>query len=536
MSVHQSALGCQPLVHRASRVRELHKADSQVQIVTGLSGIHMPRPLKVLFLSPEVAPFAKTGGLADVAGSLPKALKILGIDIRVALPYYRVVKDGPFEVEILCENIEVPVGKDLLRDDVYVTRIGDNIPVYLVNKDEYFDRGSLYGTYRRDYFDNLERFVYFCKSLFLLCVKLDFAPDIIHCNDWQTGLVPAYLRTQYRKIPLFSQTGSLFTIHNVAYQGLFSQEKFQVTGLPLDSFNPNGIEFWGKINLLKSGIVFSNLINTVSRKYSREIQTSEFGCGLDGVLRVRKGDLFSIVNGVDYTEWDPQKDRLIAANYDVSDLTGKAKCKADLLKEFHLPETLENHPIFGMISRLESQKGFDLLAEIIDDLMTKDLGLVILGTGDPDYERILLQMAERYPQKVGVRIAYDNEMAHKIEAGSDVFLMPSRYEPCGLNQIYSLRYGTVPIVRATGGLDDTIVDYHTSTGKGTGFKFKHYEAEDFFRRIEDALSVYQNSERWKQLMLQGMKTDCSWDRSAKEYARLYNKASANARDVDGGTS
>lgn len=489
----------------------------------------MSQPLKVLFVSSEVAPFAKTGGLADVSGSLPKALKTLGMDIRVVLPYYRMVKAGSFGAEILCKDIETPLGKDLLRDDVYVTWMGGDIPVYLINKDEFFDREALYGTSRGDYFDNLERFVFFCKTIFFLCQRLEFRPDIIHCNDWQTGLVPAYLRTQYRDIPFFSQTASLFTIHNLAYQGLFSMEKSDITGLPSTLFNPDGIEFWGKINFLKSGVIFSHTISTVSRKYSREIQTPDFGCGLDGVLRRRKTDLFGIVNGVDYTEWNPKTDRLIATNYDAEDPSGKAKCKEDLLREFHLPGKLRGQPIIGVISRLVSQKGFDLFAEIINELMKKELGFVILGTGDPEYERFFRQIAEQFPEKAGVRIAYDTKLAHKIEAGADMFLMPSRYEPCGLNQIFSLKYGTVPIVRATGGLDDTIVDYTSDTGRGTGFKFKHYRAKHLLRRIVDALSVYQHEDRWKQLMLQGMKTDFSWERSAKEYVRLYSRALAKAR-------
>lgn len=443
------------------------------------------------------------------------------------------IKDGSFEVEILFENIKTTVGRDLLRDDVYVTWMGGDIPVYLINKDEYFDREHLYGTSKGDYFDNLERFVYFSNTLFALCKKLDFGPDVIHCNDWQTGLVPAYLQMQFRNTPLFLETASLFTIHNIAYQGLFSQEKFDVTGLPLNLFNPNGIEFWGKINLLKSGIIFSDILSTVSRKYSQEIQTPEFGYGLDGVLRSRKRDLFGIVNGVDYTKWNPKTDPLIAHNYDAEDLSGKARCKEDLIREYNLPSKLSSQPIIGVISRLVSQKGFDLLTEIIDDLMKRDLGLVILGTGDPEYERLFLQIAERYPEKVGVKIAYDDTLAHKIEAGADMFLMPSRFEPCGLNQIFSLRYGTVPIVRATGGLDDTIVDYHNKTGRETGFKFKHYKAENFLRRIADALSVYQNRERWKKLMLQGMKTDFSWEKSAKEYVKLYKRALAEVRDKKG---
>jgi starch synthase len=490
----------------------------------------MGHPLKVLLVSSEVAPFAKTGGLADVSGALPLALKRLGIDVRVALPYYRAVKEGPFEVACLLENLEIRVGHDVLRDDVYVTSMKGDIPVYLINKDEYFDRRSLYGTSKGDYFDNLERFVYFSKALFLLCKRLPFAPDVIHSNDWQTGLVPAYLQSMFRKTSPFVKTASLFTIHNLAYQGLFPGEKFHVTGLPEHLFAPHGIEFWGRINLLKSGILFSDIVTTVSRQYSKEIQTPEFGYGLDGVLRNRREDLFGVVNGVDYGEWAPERDPLIAAHYSVSNLDGKERCKEDLLALFHLPEALKTQPVIGVISRLVSQKGFDLLAGILDELMKEDLGLIVLGTGDPVYEQLFLQAAQRYPRKVAVKITYDNPLAHKIEAGADMFLMPSRYEPCGLNQIYSLKYGTVPIVRATGGLEDTIVDYDIQTERGTGFKFRRYQADDLLRCIRGALSVYQDRKRWERLMHQGMEADFSWERPARRYLSLYKRAIREAAD------
>jgi len=489
----------------------------------------MDRPLTVLFLSTEVSPLAKTGGLADVAGSLPKALKALGIDIRVALPYYRTVKESPSQAELVIAEMETPVGRDMLRDRVYLTRLAGGVPVYLINKDEYFDRRFLYGTSRGDYFDNLERFVFFSRAVFNLCEKLDFQPDVIHCNDWQTGLVPAYLETLYRTHPLFAGTACLFTVHNIAYQGLFPGEKFQVTGLPSEVFHPGGIEFWGGINLLKSGLVFSQIITTVSRRYSREIQTPEFGYGLEGVVRSRKGDLFGVLNGVDYTEWNPESDRLIAANYTARNLRGKMRCKDDLLGEFNLPERLRSRPIIGIISRLVKQKGFDLVEQIIEDLMEKDLGLVVLGTGESAYEELFVKTARKYPGKAAARIAYDNRLAHKIEAGADMFLMPSRYEPCGLNQIFSLKYGTVPIVRATGGLDDTIVDYRSETGRGTGFKFKQYRPSRLLQRIEDALSVFQERQKWEGIMLRGMKADFSWTRSARVYDRLYRKALAKVR-------
>ncbi len=490
----------------------------------------MTEPLRIFFLSPEVAPFAKTGGLADVAGALPKALREMGCDIRVAMPYYRMVKKGKFTASVLYEDTEIPLFGEILKDDIFLTEADAGVPLYLINKDEYFDREYLYGTPKGDYFDNVERFTYFSRMAFLLCKRLGFQPDVFHCNDWQTGFVPAYLRTVYNEDPFFSETSSLFTIHNIAYQGIFEERKLEVTGLPRETYHPDGIEYWGKINCLKAGIVFSDIINTVSRKYSREIQTPEFGYGLEGVLRDRSDDLYGILNGADYEEWNPKTDQLIAANYDENDLSGKPKCKDDLLAEFKLPRSLRKLPILGVISRLADQKGFDLLAESMGELMKMDLGFVLLGTGDQKYHTLFERIAKKYPNKAGIKIAYNNTLAHKIEAGSDIFLMPSRYEPCGLNQMYSLKYGTVPLVRATGGLDDTIDDYNPKTGEGTGFKFQIYSARDFLKAVRRALAVFRDREAWKRLVIQGMKADFSWQRAAKEYINLYGKA-RDHRDV-----
>jgi starch synthase len=347
---------------------------------------------------------------------------------------------------------------------------------------------------------------------------------VIHHHEWQTGLIPAYLKTIYRNHPLFSRTAAVFTIHNIAYQGVFKKEKFQLTGLPPETYNPEGIEFWERINLMKAGIVYADAINTVSKKYSEEILTREYGYGLEGILEKRREDLYGILNGVDYHDWDPSCDPNLIKTYSLKDLSGKRECKKDLLKTFGLPLSLGEVPLFGMISRLADQKGFDLLAEILEELFTLDIGFVLLGTGDQKYQDLFKKVAQAHPQRVGVRLAYDDRMAHQIEAGADFFLMPSKYEPCGLNQIYSLKYGTIPIVRATGGLDDTIQEYHPATRQGNGFKFNRYDAKEFLTGVKKAIQFYYRPDHWKQLVRNAMESDFSWERSAAAYDRLYRKA------------
>ena len=484
----------------------------------------MDKPLRVLFVTPEAVPFAKTGGLADVAGALPKYLQPLGCDLKLVMPYYRMVKKTGVPIRHLGEEMEVTVGGETIQVDLYQGQLDQEIPVYFIGREEFYDREHLYGTPKGDYFDNAERFIFFSKAALLLCRYLGFSPDIIHHHEWQTGLIPAYLKSIYREDPLFSHTGVVFTIHNIAYQGLFRKEKFWLTGLPQEMYNPEGIEFWERINLMKAGIVYTDVINTVSRRYSEEIQTPEFGYGLEGILSKRKEDLYGIINGVDYTEWDPSRDAHLVARYDPKDLSGKRACKKDLLKEFHLPSSLEKVPLLGMISRLADQKGFDLLAEILEELFTLDVGFVLLGTGEQKYHDLFQQVARKYPQKAGIRIAYDDRLAHKIEAGADFFLMPSKYEPCGLNQIYSLKYGTIPIVRATGGLDDTIVNYDPVTGTGNGFKFSRYDAKEFLNQIKTAISFFSQPKHWKQLLQNAITADFSWQRSAEAYLQLYRKA------------
>ncbi len=484
----------------------------------------MNQPLRVLFVTPEAVPFAKTGGLADVAGALPKFLQALGCELKVVMPYYRVVKESGFPVQYLGQEIEVPIGDEVLKADIYQGQLNQDIPIYFIGRDEFFDREHLYSTPRGDYFDNAERFIFFSKAVLIFCQLMSFSPEIIHHHEWQTGLIPAYLRSIYQNDPLFSRTAVVFTIHNIAYQGVFKKEKFGLTGLPIEMYNPEGIEFWERINFMKAGIVYADVINTVSQKYSEEIQTSEYGYGLEGILRKRKEDLYGILNGVDYQDWDPSHDPYLIARYNSQDLSGKRECKKDLLKEFNLPPSLENFPLLGVISRLADQKGFDLLAEILDELFTLDIGLLLLGTGEQKYHDLFTEVARKYPKKAGIRIAYDDRLAHKIEAGADFFLMPSKYEPCGLNQIYSLKYGTIPIVRATGGLDDTIVNYDPATRKGNGFKFVRYDAKEFLHQIKVAISFYSQPEHWKQLLRNAMAADFSWQRSANSYLQLYRKA------------
>ncbi len=398
------------------------------------------------------------------------------------------------------------------------------MPVYLIKCDEFFDRGSLYGTAKGDYRDNAERFIFFSRCALEACIKLGFTPDIVHCHDWQSGLIPAYLKTIYSNKPNFLKTGSVFTIHNIAYQGLFDRAAFNLTGLPGRLFSIDGLEYWGNMSILKAALMFSDIINTVSKKYSEEIQTTEFGYGMEGILAMRRADLYGILNGVDYDEWNPETDKFLAAQYSSADLKGKQACKEDLLKEFNLPASLRTQPLLGVISRLADQKGFDLLAEIIDELMAINLGFVLLGTGEQKYHDLFAAIGKKYPKRAGIKIAYNNAIAHKIEAGCDLFLMPSRYEPCGLNQIYSLKYGTVPVVRATGGLDDTIVDYNEKDGRGNGFKFSEYSAQEFLHSIKRALKIYADKTKWARLVKNCMANDFSWEQSARQYMELYGKA------------
>jgi starch synthase len=479
--------------------------------------------MKVLIASSEIVPFAKTGGLADVTGALPKALRRVGVEADGILPLYRAVPRDRFRMTQAGPPVRIPVGRRVETGIVEETDAGDGATAYLVRNDRYFDREFLYGTRDGDYVDNCERFAFFCRAVTEWLIHSGRRYDIIHCNDWQTALIPAYVKTLYAGAEGVRETATVFTVHNLGYQGIFWNHDLPLTGLPWDLFTPKGLEFYGKLNLLKAGLVFADVLSTVSPTYSREIQTPEYGHGLDGVLAERREDLYGILNGVDYDEWDPSVDRFIAARYSKDDLSGKAACRTDLLAEFGWTGPVAE-PVIGMIGRLTVQKGFDLIEQVGEWLAAQPLRLVILGAGERRYEELLAELGRRHPDRISIRLAYDNRLAHKIEAGADIFLMPSRYEPCGLNQIYSLRYGTIPVVRSTGGLDDTVTDADEDPEGGTGFVFRRYEAGALRDALSRALAAYADRPRWEAIRRRGMEKDFSWDASARAYALLYEKA------------
>jgi starch synthase len=477
--------------------------------------------MKILFAASEAAPFAKTGGLADVAGSLPRALAALGHDVSVVIPRYRQVDVAAYKLKPVA-SFFVPLGTWKERCEVLKGSMGRGVTVYFISKDIYYDRPDLYGTAQADYPDNAERFIFFSRAILELCTALDLRPQIIHCNDWQTGLVPLFLKKSYGASGVLGSTRSVFTVHNLGYQGIFWHWDILLTGLGWDVFTPEGIEFWGRMNLLKAGVVYADVITTVSRTYSREIQTPEYGYGLDGVLLNRARDLYGILNGIDYDEWDPARGRDIPRTYSAERLAGKSVCRKELLARLDLPES--GDPLIGMVTRLAAQKGLDILSEALPDIMSLGARLVILGTGDAKYGKILSDAANRYHDRIRVLLQYNEGLAKNIYAGCDLFLMPSHYEPCGLGQMIALRYGTVPVVRKTGGLADTVVDCNARTGRGTGFLFEEYSSRALVQCLRRALAVYGDAAKWKRLMQAGMKQDFSWEQSAKEYVKVYRKA------------
>ncbi len=485
--------------------------------------------MKILFVSAEVHPYAKTGGLADVSGALPPALAELGCDVRVAMPLYKTIDVDKFGLHPILTEIDVHFPHYTRRG--YVQRStfpNTDLPVYFIQQNHYFDRDNLYTEEGRDFPDNPERFAFFCLATLWMLKSLDWQPDLIHCNDWQTALIPTYLRyhPEVSADSFYSDIKTLFTIHNFAYQCVVPPEWVKRLGLPGSLFTPAGLEFYGKLNLMKAGILYSDHLSTVSKQYAKEIRTAEFGAGLEGVLENRASHLTGILNGVDYSVWDPESDSIIPARFSSSDLRGKETCKAALQKRFDVPEN-PNIPLIGMITRLVDQKGLDLLTAVFEDLMRLDIQLCILGTGDPKYHALLTEKAKKYPRRVGLFLGFDNELAHWIEAGADMFLMPSYYEPSGLNQLYSLRYGTIPIVRKTGGLADSIVNATPSTiksGQGTGFVFDEYKGKRMLDAVTRALKLYKaNPRAWSKLVQNAMSKDFSWTASAKEYRKLYKK-------------
>ena len=485
--------------------------------------------MHIAFVASECVPFSKTGGLADVVGALPRALAAAGHQVSVYLPRYRMTKLP--DAQTVVRSITVPFDDRYRFCSVVTGGSHSGIKFYFVDYPPYFDRDALYGTPAGDYPDNAERFALFSRAV-LEASKVLGVPQVFHCHDWQSALVPVMLRTLYSEDPAFRDVGTVFTIHNMGYQGLFPPEILPLLMLPWDLFTISKMEFFGQVNFLKGALVFSDFITTVSRKYSQEIQTTEYGFGLEGVLRNRAATVTGILNGVDYDEWSPQTDKFIAAHYSPEDLSGKTVCKRDLLAAFGVDPADPTWPVIGIVSRFAAQKGFDLISQIMDRLAREDMIVVALGAGDKVYEEMFRRLHKQFPQKIAVKVAYDNAIAHKIEAGSDMFLMPSRYEPCGLNQIYSLKYGTVPVVRATGGLDDTIEPWDARTGRGTGFKFTEYNGESLLLTIKQALQAFRDQSSWQTLMRNGMSKDFSWNASAKEYVRIYDRV-RQIRGVNG---
>jgi starch synthase len=470
--------------------------------------------MKILMVASEAAPFAKTGGLADVLGALPLALAERGEQVAVVLPAYRANR-YPYPMREAYRNLWIPIGSGYIVDIQQVNNQG--VGYYFVQCPALYDREGIYGTAAGDFPDNHLRFAVLAMAALGVARQL-FRPDLWHLHDWQAALVPVYLREHFRGDPTFLGSKTLLTIHNLGYQGLFGPEVLPQIGLAGSLMNPNQLEFFGRVNLLKGGIAWSDAVSTVSKGYAHEIQTPEYGFGLDGFLR-RHGPIAGIVNGVDYNEWNPERDPAIPRNYSAGDLSGKRACKRALLAEYGLPLDNPDRPLLGIISRFAAQKGFDILADAAPRLLLEDLNLVVLGSGDLPYETMFRALAETYPQKVGLRVGYDAGLSHRIEAGADMFLMPSRYEPCGLNQIYSLKYGTVPVVRATGGLDDTI-------DEGTGFKFRDYSGDALLETVRLALTAYRDLNLWVRRMRLGMGKDFSWSASAVEYVELYRRLAA----------
>lgn len=481
--------------------------------------------MNVAYVSSEISPYAKTGGLADVAGAVPSALAARGHKVAVIMPYYRKVKAGGFKIKRTDLEVTVPMNGADVSVPIHSARLGKNGTIYFIENPDYFEQSDeLYGTSKGDFPNNCERFSFFCKAVPELLRSLGDPVDILHCNDWQTALLPIYLRLWYTNSPLFENTRTVFTIHNMAYQGTFPAAEYAVTGLPQNLFTAEGgIEYYGNFNLLKGGILFADAITAVSPRYSYEIKTAEFGCGLDGVLLKRSARLFGILNGIDVKEWNPATDKRIASNYSIEKMDGKRRCKRALQKICSLPEE-QGVPLIGTIGRLTSQKGFDLVGRLIKRLDDLDVQFVLLGKGEKKYHDAFKRLAAKRPDRLSVNLRFDDDLAHQIEAGADMFLMPSRFEPCGLNQMYSLRYGTVPVVRKTGGLADTVVDFSPDglkNGRSTGFVFDNYSVGALEKTVRAALTLYPDRRKWLKLARNGMSQDWSWKRSAVSYEKLY---------------
>jgi starch synthase len=490
--------------------------------------------VKILFTTTEAVPFCKTGGLGDVCGSLPLELARLGHEPVVIMPAFRQALNCGRSIEPTNVRFEVPIGRKTVPGTFFRSTLpGDRVPVYLIDQPQYFDRPELYRENGHDYKDNCERFTFFCRAALEAIPLLDLRTELVHCHDWTSGLVPAYLKTELAGVPPYDAIRSLMTIHNIAYQGNFWHWDMELTGIDWKYFNWRQMEFYGNLSFLKSGLAFADTLTTVSPRYAQEIQQAPLGCGLEGMLQYRRDDLFGIINGVDYCEWNAETDpHLGGNNYGLKNVAeGKRACKAALQREMGLPP-IADQPLVAMVGRLADQKGLDLVAQLIPQWAADSPAQwVILGTGEPQYHALFARLADEHPEKVAVRLNFSNELAHRIEAGADIFLMPSRYEPCGLSQLYSLKYGTVPVVHATGGLADSITNLTDETlaaGTANGFSFDTYNSTALADTLSRACQTFANRPVWEQLIRTGMRQDWSWNRSACEYERLYSRTLARA--------
>ena len=483
-----------------------------------------PASLTIAMAASEARPYAKSGGLADVTGALPARLARLGHRVLLFLPYYRESRSRFPHLPRACEPLDLPFPGHEVRVGLLRHEPADGVSVLLVREDAAFDRPHLYGTPDGDYWDNAGRFALFCRAVLAGLLALDERPDVIHVHDWQTALLPLYLRHRPDFAGALAGTPTLLTVHNMAYQGLFPPSAMPYAGIPGHLFNPQGVEYYGRVNLLKGGMLYADAITTVSPRYSEEIRTPAFGEGLDGVLRQRSAALHGILNGVDYEEWNPETDPRLPANYSAAAPAGKARCKVALQRAFGFRED-PAIPLFGTISRMADQKGFDLLAAAMPEIARMKLHYCLLGTGDRHYQDLFTELARAYPGRIGVRIGYDEDLAHLVEAGADGYLMPSRFEPCGLNQMYSLRYGAIPVVRAVGGLVDTVRHFDPARGTGTGFVFRDYDVQGLLWAIREALAAFSRPQDWARLRANAMSADFSWEAPALRYAELYRSLS-----------
>ena len=493
--------------------------------------------MNILFATSEAVPFCKTGGLGDVCGSLPRALAELGHQPSLILPAFRQVFRSGADISPTGVEFEIPIGQKQVHGRYLRSTLPDSdVPVYFVDCPVYFDRPELYWEHGEDYRDNCERFTFFSRAALRAVALLDLGTQVLHCHDWQTGLIPTYVKTMFGDRPPYDQIATLYTIHNLAYQGNFWHWDMALTGIDWQYFNWRQMEFYGNLNFMKSAIAFADAVSTVSPTYAQEILRPPLSCGLEGALQHRSADLYGILNGADYSVWNPATDEYLGENtYDADSFkTGKAACKAELQKEVGLPQQPEV-PLLAAVGRLADQKGFDLIARVIQQWAPdRELQWVILGTGEQKYHQMFRQMANERPDRIAVRLEFSNELAHRIEAGADIFLMPSQYEPCGLNQLYSLKYGTVPVVRRTGGLADTVVDTNPLTSANevaTGFVFEDYTSLALADTLSRACQAFEDKDLWTKLVVRGMQQDWSWNRSASHYAELYEQLWARARQM-----